>query len=191
MIFFIRIDTYRNPKNDAVYKYLELEPLSAISAIHSVGGDGNCGFRAVSFDVYNDQTKWRTVKADMLILYNKYKNSLYKDVSLDQAVVQFEEKRMLRRLQSTRSPCLDDQELWFTSFVCPQIVADTYQRPVIVYCYEKYKVEETGVINPEYESQIYFPLIIMQTTDLHRPTTLLLAFYTSNMLNLLVLLQED
>lgn len=112
----------------------------------------------------------------MLNTYTKFKNTLYKDVSLDPVVALLEERRMFHRLQSTRSPCLDDQELWFTSYSCPQIVADTYERPVIVYCYNEYKMKKTGAINPVYESQIYFPLINMQTSDSNRPITLLLAF---------------
>lgn len=36
--------------------------------------DGNCGFQAVSFDVYQDQGKWIQV----LQTYLKYKDSLYK-----------------------------------------------------------------------------------------------------------------
>jgi hypothetical protein len=54
-------------------------------------------------------------------------------------------------------------------------VADTYERPVIVYYYL-----ETFLQNGEkriyYESQIYFPLINMQLADSSNPITLLLAF---------------
>lgn len=107
----------------------------------------------------------------MLKTFNLYKDTLYKAALSSDAEIQFEEQRMIRRLQSTKSPCLNDGDLWFTSYSCPQIVADTYERPVIVYCYLSLKDK-----NPIYESQIYFPLINMDLRDLNNPITLLLAF---------------
>jgi hypothetical protein len=153
---------------------LDVEPLNAISAIHSVGADGNCGFRAVSFDVYQDQSKWKNVKADMLKTYLKYKDTLYKAVDTD-VVVQYEEQKMINKLQSTKSPCLNDFQLWFSTFTCPQVVDDTYERPVIVYCYVE-NCLKTGEKKINYESQVYCPLINMQITDSSNPITLLLAF---------------
>lgn len=175
-IHYIRLDTFTNPKKDVVFKYLNLKSYSAITAIHSVGADGNCGFRAVSYDVYKDQTKWRNVKSDMLKTYIKFKNTLYTNVSFTEPIeIELSELRMLNRLQSTISPC-HDEHLWFSTFICPQIVADTYERPVIVYCYQIFTIESTGKQNPIYESQIYYPLINMKSNDVHRPITLLLAF---------------
>ncbi|KAI9478250.1 MAG: hypothetical protein EXX96DRAFT_608802 [Benjaminiella poitrasii] len=89
-----RVITYRNIKKDVVFRYLNVEPINAVAAVHSVGEDGNYGFRAASFDVYEDQTKWRTVKSDMLKTYLKYKNTKYKVVNTD-VVEQFKEQRMI------------------------------------------------------------------------------------------------
>lgn len=110
----------------------------------------------------------------MLKTYNQYKDTLYKAVGSD-TVVQYEEQRMINRLQSTKSPCLNDRDLWFTSYSCPQIVADTYRRPVIVYCYAEY-YSKNGTKNTHFESQVYFPLIDMQLSETNNPITLLLAF---------------
>lgn len=92
-----------------------------IAAIHSVGADGNCGFRAVAFEVYNDQSRWIKVKQQMLQTYLKYHNTLYKPV--EENAVEFEKIKMIRRLNSTKSPCLnyEDQVLWFNTFSCPHL----------------------------------------------------------------------
>ncbi|KAI9008428.1 hypothetical protein CLU79DRAFT_776960 [Phycomyces nitens] len=44
----------------------------------------------------------------------RYKDTLYKAIGTD-AVVQYEEERMINRLQSSKSPCLGqtDLSLWF------------------------------------------------------------------------------
>ncbi|KAI9005181.1 hypothetical protein CLU79DRAFT_850075 [Phycomyces nitens] len=147
------------------------------SAYDSVGADGNCGFRAVSFGVHKDQCKWMDVKGDMLKMYMRYKDTLYKAIGTD-AVVQYEEERMINRLQSSKSPCLGqtDLSLWFSTFICPQIVADTYQRPVIIYTYSEHSVRTTGKLNAYHESQVYWPLIHMELTSADNPITLLLSF---------------
>lgn len=171
----LSITIYKNTKSDVVFKYIDVQPLTAIAAIYIVGADGNCGFRAVSFDVYQNQSKWINVKTDMLKTFLKCKDNLYKAVVSSDTIVQYEEQRMINRLQSTKSPCLNNQDLWFTSYSCPQIVADTYERPVIVYCYVE-NFLKTGEKNILFESQVYFPLINMELTNLSQPITLLLAF---------------
>ncbi|KAI9005505.1 hypothetical protein CLU79DRAFT_723915 [Phycomyces nitens] len=147
------------------------------SAYDSVGADGNCGFRAVSFGIHKDQCKWMDVKGDMLKMYMRYKDTLYKAIGTD-AVVQYEEERMINRLQSSKSPCLGqtDLSLWFSTFICPQIVADTYQRPVIIYTYSEHSVRTTSKLNVYHESQVYWPLIHMELTSADNPITLLLSF---------------
>ncbi|KAI9006592.1 hypothetical protein CLU79DRAFT_849896 [Phycomyces nitens] len=147
------------------------------SAYDSVGADGNCGFRAVSFGVHKDQCKWMDVKGDMLKMYMRYKDTLYKAIGTD-AVVQYEEERMINRLQSSKSPCLGqtDLSLWLSTFICTQIVADTYQRPVIIYTYSEHSVRTMGKLNVYHESQVYWPLIHMELTSADNLITLLLSF---------------
>ncbi|KAI9004284.1 hypothetical protein CLU79DRAFT_841332 [Phycomyces nitens] len=172
------LQTYRNAKKDAPFQWIHTQSTrNAIAAIHSVGADGNCGFRAVSFGVHKDQCKWMDVKGDMLKMYMRYKDTLYKAIGTD-AVVQYEEERMINRLQSSKSPCLGqtDLSLWFSTFICPQIVADTYQRPVIIYTYSEHSVRTTGKLNAYHESQVYWPLIHMELTSADNPITLLLSF---------------
>ncbi|GAA5799695.1 hypothetical protein HPULCUR_005112 [Helicostylum pulchrum] len=48
------VETYRDPKTDAVFRWTGITPIDAIAAIHNVDADGNCGFRAISFDTYKD-----------------------------------------------------------------------------------------------------------------------------------------
>lgn len=95
--------------------------------IHRVDTDGYCGFRAVRFDVDQDQSKWIQVKKDMLDTYLKYKDSLYKAIYAD-VVIHYEEKKTVSRLQSTKSPCLGecDLHLWFSCLVCMSPVCCGY-----------------------------------------------------------------
>ncbi|KAI8988752.1 hypothetical protein BDB01DRAFT_833808 [Pilobolus umbonatus] len=169
------LDSFSSQKKDKVFEYVENRIRKFISTIHSVGGDGNCGFRAVSFEIYKDQSRWERVKDDMLKTYMQYKDTLYKSTSESDSILRFKEEKMIRRLQSKVSPCLHDTDLWFSSFVCPQIVADTYQRPVYLYCYTENYVHKTGATNKIYESQIFMPLIHMDLSSLQNPIPLLLA----------------
>lgn len=140
-----------------------------------MGADGNCGFRAVSFDVYDDQTKWINVKRDMLETYLTYCDTLYKPAA-DEEVIELEKSKMIRRLNSTKSPCLleEDHHLWFSTFSCPQVVADTYKRPVLLYSYVS-NVLKTGEIRENHEAQVFFPLVHMDLANIDKPITLLLS----------------
>lgn len=171
----IRIEVYRNHKKDVVFKWVYINPVNSIESIYSVGGDGNCGFRAVSFGVFKDQTKWIKVKRDMLETYLKYHDTLYLDVN--EKIIDSERAKMIKRLNSTKSPCLstDDLELWFGNLSCPQIVADTYERPVLVYSFVSYTLS-TGEVRNNFESSVFFPLINMDMTSTEKPITILCAF---------------
>ncbi|KAI8976151.1 hypothetical protein BDB01DRAFT_804661, partial [Pilobolus umbonatus] len=117
-------------------------------------GDGNCGFRAVAFEV----------KQKMKNIYLKYKYTQY--------IV--EEYIMMNRLDSFKSPCLgNDLPLCFSTFTSPQVVADTYQRPVILYCYLESFVN--GEIRRFYESQVFFPLIEIEMSKTEYPISPLLS----------------
>ncbi|KAI8985992.1 hypothetical protein BDB01DRAFT_787166 [Pilobolus umbonatus] len=139
-----------------------------------MSGDGNCGFRAVAFEVYKDEGDWYKVKQKMKNTYLKYKDTLYKGVGTEMEN-KVEEDIMMERLDSFKSPCLgnDDLLLWFSTFTCPQVVADTYQRPVILYCYLENFVN--GEIRRFYESQVFFPLIEMEMSKTEYPISLLLS----------------
>ncbi|KAI8997114.1 hypothetical protein BDB01DRAFT_830729 [Pilobolus umbonatus] len=121
------------------------------------------GFRSVSFEIYKVQSRWQRVKEERLKIYIQYKDMLYRSTS-------FKEEKLIRRQQSKVSPCLHDTELWFSSFVCPQIDVDTYQRPIYSYCYTEHQVNSTGDTNKIYESQIFMPLIHMDLPRLENPT---------------------
>ncbi|KAI8069054.1 uncharacterized protein B0P05DRAFT_589370 [Gilbertella persicaria] len=112
---------YGNTNKDHLFKYLQLQSLKAISAIHDVDADNNCGFRAV--------------KDDMLATYMKYKDTLYKAIVTSEASAKYEEQKTINRFQSKAFSCLSSSELWFSTFTCPQIVAYVYEKPVLVYSY--------------------------------------------------------
>jgi hypothetical protein len=122
---------------------LDVNPTNVIKAIHSVSEDGNCGFRAVSFDVYKTQDNWIQVKEDMLATYmhEENYNTLYKTVG-DSSTIDFEHQAIIARLSSRISPCNINRSLWFTNFTSPQIIADTYHRPVIVYTYSEFTLNK-------------------------------------------------
>ena len=173
------MDTFRNAKKDVVFCYVPTAAVNAIAAIHSVGADGNCGFRAISHDVYGDQTKWIQVKQDMLSTNKKHQDTLNQSIGAD---VSGSRERMLARSESTKSPCLDLSEryLWFGTYDCPQIVADTYGRPVIMYSYTENIARETGKLTKHREAQIFFPLTVekdrLDLDIFQNPITLLYAF---------------
>lgn len=128
----------------------------------------------MSFDVYKTQDKWIQVKEDMLATYimhaDNYYNTLYKAVG-NGRTVNFEYQTMVTRL----SPCNNNSSLWFTNFTCcPQIVADTYHRPVIVYTYSEFKLKSSEM-NKVYQPQVFIPLLEMETKNRENPISLLLV----------------
>ncbi|PHZ09774.1 uncharacterized protein RHIMIDRAFT_240447 [Rhizopus microsporus ATCC 52813] len=107
-----RVFTYTNPIRDDAYKWLDANPINAINAIHSVSGDGNRGFRAVSFDAYKTQDNWILMKEDMLATYmhEENYNTLYKAVG-DSSTIDFERQAMIARLSSRISSCNNNRSL--------------------------------------------------------------------------------
>lgn len=75
--FILSIQTYKDRKKDKVFKWVNIKYKNIITAIHSMDGDGNCGFRGVSFGLYRDQSRWPEVKQKMLEVYNQYQFSLH------------------------------------------------------------------------------------------------------------------
>ncbi|KAG2192493.1 hypothetical protein INT47_009692 [Mucor saturninus] len=136
-----RILSYPNLKSDTVFKWIQVNPINSVAAIYSVGADGNCGFRAVSSDVYKTQSNWINVKEDMLNIYLKYKDSLYKAVGKEAV-----------------------------------IVADTYERSVFFFvCGYTENVLKTGEVRTIYVSQVFIPLVHMESSARENPISLLLS----------------
>ena len=143
--------------------------------MHNVPGDGNCGFRAVSYAVnQGDQTKWREVKDQMLEQYEKHKKTLYKAVCTDEKIAEYKEEETLYMLKAKRSPCLDDERMWLSSFSCTQVVADTYERPVMFYTYLNTKTAR-GEVREQKGAELYWPLINMDLANSNNPITILLT----------------
>ncbi|KAI8983915.1 hypothetical protein BDB01DRAFT_850560 [Pilobolus umbonatus] len=152
-----------------IFKKLNIDRMDAIKAIHSVDADGNCVFRAAVLNVYQDQSCWYTVKAKMLDQNMIYKDTLYMADEIEE-VTNKQEGAMIKRLESAKSPSLDDTSLWFPTFVCPQVLADTYKRPVILYMYTEYTIKSTGEVREMKEVEVYWPLIHMDLDQPDHPT---------------------
>ncbi|KAI9252511.1 hypothetical protein EDC94DRAFT_275590 [Helicostylum pulchrum] len=110
----------------------------------------------------------------MFETYLKYCDTLYKPVM--ENTVEYEKDKMIKRLNSKKSPCLNEEDppLWFSTLSCPQVVADTYQRPVIILNYVG-NMLKTGKIRINHEPQVFFPLIHMDLRNAEHPITILLA----------------
>lgn len=100
-------------------------------------------------------------------------NTLYKAVG-NSSTIEYEHQAMVTRLSFSIAPCLNNRSLWFTNFTCPQIVADTYHRPVLVYTYSEFKLK-TGETNKVYQPQAFIPLFELETKNRENPISLLLA----------------
>ncbi|KAL7310960.1 hypothetical protein PS15m_008783 [Mucor circinelloides] len=73
-----RFVTYKNAKTDLIYTHVDMKPQQVITAIHSVGSDGNHGFRAIIFGMYGEQMSMGARQAKkMLAMYMQYKDTLY------------------------------------------------------------------------------------------------------------------
>ncbi|KAG2193120.1 hypothetical protein INT47_003111 [Mucor saturninus] len=154
------VTSYRNAKKDVAFNWIYIHPKNIIAAIHNVGADGKCGFRAVALEVFNDQSKWIKVKHQMLETYLKYHDTylkyhdtLYKPV--DEKVIELERIKMVKRLNSTKSP------------------SDTFERPVILFSYVKYPLKETREFRENRGAQVFFPLINMPLQNVDKPISLL------------------
>lgn len=173
--FFFSIQTYSDRKKDQVFKWInEKKTKRSIIAIHSMDRDGNCGFRGVSFGLYRDQSKWPEVKQKMLEVYNQYQFSLHNAHHSTELLNQDTRNKIIEALQWTTSPC-NNTDFWFSTFIYPQIVADTFKRPVILYTYTQNKNQE-GKLVKTHEAVSYYPLIEMDTKNLYHPIPLLYKY---------------
>lgn len=84
--------------------------------------DGHCGWRSVSRIVYNTEHHFDTVKECMrsILLHNKDFYAAFIDI-----------ERQLISLLKTRGSVTS--EFWFDNIDCPQLVADVYKRPVVLF----------------------------------------------------------
>ena len=106
--------------NKELYRKLDEVDLLQTAALINPDGDGNCGFRAVSYAIFRNQDSWINVKKMMhqnfltnLPVYEKYVSDTE---------------------NTNRSPCLEEMYhyMWFDCYTCPQLVADTFKRPVVL-----------------------------------------------------------
>ncbi|KAG2199328.1 hypothetical protein INT47_012962 [Mucor saturninus] len=124
----------------------QLHPLDAAQTLALVNpqGDGNCEFRAVSLALFGHVEGWVQVKKSMLSTLLSYRN-VYAAIELD--IKYFETK-----LNTNKSPCLDstDYFMWFDTVGCPQLVTDTFKRPVVLLSSSPKIFKETGI---EYDNK--------------------------------------
>ncbi|KAG2206792.1 hypothetical protein INT45_002568, partial [Circinella minor] len=96
-----------------------------VLGLYNPKGDGHCGWRASSVLLYNNEEHYNIVKELMrhtLLAYKEhYKRMLRKD--------DYEEK--LATLSHTGR--IAGQRFWFDVLDCPRLLAEAYNRPVILY----------------------------------------------------------
>ncbi|OAD78866.1 hypothetical protein PHYBLDRAFT_140919 [Phycomyces blakesleeanus NRRL 1555(-)] len=101
-----------------------------ISTIFSPEADGNCGYRAIAMEVYQDQEEWSKVKDKMLETFLKHQNNYYHG-RMEHGNMPASNNPLIRSLQDKRSPL--PQQHWFSTIDHPQLVANTFSRAVAVY----------------------------------------------------------
>ncbi|KAL0582213.1 hypothetical protein ABG067_007966, partial [Albugo candida] len=114
-------------------------------------GDGNCGPRAVALAVFGLESSWVKVKRMMKTtvtnkkeVYETYISILREFPSADYVIdkLDFEEEEC-------------DEEYWFDTMVYPQIIADTFRRPVVMLSSSKRQFQATGVETDTYGNAMY------------------------------------
>ena len=92
-------------------------PHSEVELVHNPIGDGNCGFRALAFELFGSEGRYIDVKDIMLIHYLENIDGDYK--SYDHSYIQ--------RILNPQS------NEWFCYPECAQIAADTFKTPIVFY----------------------------------------------------------
>ncbi|OAD76498.1 hypothetical protein PHYBLDRAFT_165024 [Phycomyces blakesleeanus NRRL 1555(-)] len=118
-----------SPCNPTLLTNLTIAP-KHISTIFSPEADGNCGYRAIAMEVYQDQEEWSKVKDKMLETFLKHQNNYYHG-RMEHGNMSASNNPLIRSLQDKRSPL--PQQHWFGTIDHPQLVADTFSRAVAVY----------------------------------------------------------
>ncbi|OAD72427.1 hypothetical protein PHYBLDRAFT_146616 [Phycomyces blakesleeanus NRRL 1555(-)] len=101
-----------------------------ISTIFSPEADGNCGYRAIAMEVYQDQEEWSKVKDKMLETFLKHQNNYYHG-RMEHGNMPASNNPLIRSLQDKRSPL--PQQHWFSTIDHSQLVANIFSRAVAVY----------------------------------------------------------
>jgi hypothetical protein len=98
-------------------------PKKHIESVFNPKGDGNCGFRSLSHELYNDQDQWKNVKQEMLDHMNQ--NS-------DFYCYLFTPDNILKSKQILA--CRDEEvssSFYFTSPEHPRIACETFKRTIV------------------------------------------------------------
>ncbi|OAD68832.1 hypothetical protein PHYBLDRAFT_172691 [Phycomyces blakesleeanus NRRL 1555(-)] len=101
-----------------------------ISQIFSPEADGNCGYRAIAMEVYQNQKRWPEVKDKMLENYLKYQHTHYQG-RMEHGHMPASTNPLIISLQDKRSPL--PQQHWFGTIDHSQLLANAYNRTVAVY----------------------------------------------------------
>lgn len=120
---------------DDIMKHLNLHVLSEEALMRmqlksddvyggcNVKGDGNCGWRSASLILYETEDNYAIVKQCMLAVL-RLNSTFYKDV------LGVGYKKLKSILSKTGDVGSGD---WFETLDCPVLLAETYNRPVVVY----------------------------------------------------------
>lgn len=119
-------------------RYVDPElPDNSYANIVDVTGDGHCGFRALSYQVYKDEGMYMEVKKQMrdvlLANYDQYVAAF--GPTLDMESGKMRVCSGLERVIGSNVTKAHESgtDKWMQSPECVQVAADTFQRPVVVY----------------------------------------------------------
>lgn len=176
IIFFCRYNNTSietSVSNKGLFEKLPSIDLLQTVALINPMGDGNCGFRAVSLSVFGHEDAWIQVKQSMYRTLCSNRN-VYETFNID-----FTEYS--KKLSDIKSPCLDTNEtyMWFETTGCPQVVADTFNRHVVlltaspkVYSGGRIGIDSNGNIEYNNERGLFSPFFELDTNYLFDPIVL-------------------
>lgn len=105
-----------------------------VKSTTDVSGDGNCGYRAVSVQIYEDQKEWAQVRRDLRAELKRHPE-LYARVFSHSSELTATGKEMfreaVRQVDHYKSPCGQTYQLDMT--YQGHVLANAYKAPVVLY----------------------------------------------------------
>ncbi|GAA5800925.1 hypothetical protein HPULCUR_006364 [Helicostylum pulchrum] len=97
-----------------------------VTAMFDPIGDGNCGYRAISYLHYGNEDRYKEVKRDMLVGLEANKDKYVRFFGFDIASIE-------ENIRSDMDESKKSMALWFCYPECIQVAVDTYDIPICFY----------------------------------------------------------
>ena len=91
-------------------------------------GDGNCGYRCVAWQVYNDENKWREVREEMANKLVEMKGKFMKLMGIKTKKAFEEEVTKIKPVDGPAS-----KSKWLSKLDHGQLLAECFERPICFY----------------------------------------------------------